>query len=168
MRILAVILCLLTVLMLFGCSGSKNYEQAVSLYYCVKDIDHQGEQKVFGTESRDAASFDGDLVALLNDYMAGPKSDKFYNPFPSGGKITGAKQEGNVLTLHLSEHFDKYPLDKLMLATACLVRTTYAHTSAPVLLLIPSGTFIDGSTYKTFTADSFLHSDQNVNYSSPE
>lgn len=168
MKIFAFILCLLILFTLCGCSGSNNLEKPVTFYYCMNNIDHLDSRNVFGKEHRESSPFADDLIGLLNEYFKGPESDAYYNPFPSGSTVMNAKREGNVLTIYLSEHFDRLPLEKLSLAMACLVQTTFDYTSAPVLLLIPNGTFIDGSTYKTCTADSFLYSDENTAYSSPQ
>jgi hypothetical protein len=168
MRILPLILCILLVLTLFGCTKPSNFKEPVTFYYCANTIDYQGKQDVFCEEHREVAGYTNDLVGLLNLYLRGSNCKDCYNPFPIGSSITGAKREGNVLTLHLNEHFGRLTLEKLSLAIACLAMTTFEYTAAPVLLLIPDGTFIDGSTYKTLTADSFLYSDQNTNYSFPE
>ena len=109
-----------------------------------------------------------DLNGLLNEYLKGPIGDELYNPFPEGSHVTDVKREGNVLTLHLSQHFDRLTLEKLSMAIACLVQTVFDYTSIPVVLLIPNSAFIDGSTYKTFTADSFLYTDENTVYSLPK
>ncbi len=168
MRVFAAILCLIIVFTFFGCTERNNLNAPVAFYYCVNDIDHLNDREVFGKEIREGDSFSGDLIGLLNEYFNGPESDKHYNPFPAGSKVLDVKREGNVLTLHLSDHFDRLPLEKLSLAISCLVQTIFNHTSIPVLLLIPYGTFIDGSTYKTYTADSFLYSDGNTDYSPPQ
>ncbi len=168
MKLLSILICILLVLFLFGCTNVDKFQTSVSFYYCVKDIDHKNGSSVFYAETREGAAFEDDLIGLLNVYFAGPENDDLYNPFPTGSSITASKREGNVLTLHLSEEFDKLSLNKLTLAIACLAQTTFSYTSVPVLLLIPHGTFIDGSTYKTFTADSFLYSDQNITYNAPQ
>lgn len=168
MRILTFVLCILLVLSLWGCTNPNNFREPVAFYYCANSIDYQGKQDVFCKEIREGEGYTNDLAGLLNFYLKGSDCKDCYNPFPIGSSITGTKREGNVLTLHLSEHFGRLTLEKLSLAVACLAKTTLEYTSAPVLLLIPDGTFIDGSTYKTFTADSFLYSDQNTDYSSPE
>ncbi len=168
MKIAAFILCIVLLLTLFGCTNKSTFATPVTFYYCEKTIDHVNGKEVFGKEEREGASFADDLIGLLNAYFEGPESDALYNPFPEGSKILDVKRDGNVLTLHLSEQFDRLPLEKLSLAIACLVQTAFENTSAPVVLLIPNGTFIDGSTYKTFTKDSFLFSDENTTYSSPQ
>ncbi len=168
MKIAALILCLVIVFALFGCTNKSAFTAPATFYYCTETIDHLNGHEVFGKEEREGASYANNLIGLLNEYFEGPESDTLYNPFPEGSKITDLKREGNVLTLHLSEQFDRLPLEKLSLAIACLVQTVFENTSVPVVLLIPNGTFIDGSTYKTFTKDSFLFSDENTAYSSPQ
>ncbi len=164
MRYLIVILCILLVFSLIGCTQQNEFISPVAFYYCAKDIDHKNGGDVFIKEYREGADFSSDVLLLFNEYLKGPANDGLYNPFPEGSYIKDAKRDGNALTLNLSEHFDKLPLDELAFATACLAQTAFEYTSVQVLLLIPSGTFIDGSTYKTFTSDSFIYSDQNISY----
>lgn len=168
MRIATLFLCLCVLFALVGCTGSNHHDKSAAFYYCLNDIDHINNKSVFEKEKKDFVPTEGNLLSFLNEYLKGPESDRLYNPFPSGASITDAKREGNVLTLNLSQHFDRLPLENLSLAIACLVQTIYSNTSIPVVLLIPYGTFVDGSTYKTFTADSFLYSDENTAYSTPE
>ena len=168
MRKIASFLCVLMVFSLLGCTGKDNLNLPVAFYYPVVNIDHNNTQKVFDKEIRECAEFSDNIVLLLNEYVKGPENENLYNPFPMDGRIVDSKREGNVLTLHLSEQFSSLALNKLSLSIACLAQTVFAYTSAPVLVLIPNGTFIDGSTYRTFTADSFIYSDRNTNYSSPQ
>ena len=168
MRIIAIILCVVMLLSLCGCGKQAKVKEPITFYYCVNQIDHQGSKEIFGTETRDASIYADDLVALYNAYFAGPENSAYYNPFPQGSYVVSSTQEGNILTLYLSEHFDVLPLEKLTLAISCLAKTTFGHSSALIMVLIPHGAFIDGSTYKTFTADSFLYSDENTTYSTPQ
>lgn len=168
MRIIAITLILVLALCLVGCTPEARLDTPVSFYYCVNEIDYMNGSQVFGKERRDATVYNGNLDSLLNAYFRGPESNNLYNPFPEGSTVLSTKQEGNILTIYLSEQFNRLPLEKLSLATACLVKTTFSYTSVPVVLIIPDGTFIDGSTYRTYTADSFLYSDENTTYSPPQ
>lgn len=168
MRMITIVLTLALSLCLVGCTSEERLDAPVAFYYCVNEIDYLNDSKVFGEELRDASAHKDNLDGLLNDYFKGPKSNDLYNPFPEGSSVLGTKREGNVLTIHLSEQFNRLPLENLSLAIACLVKTTFSYTSAPVVLIIPDGTFIDGSTYRTYTADSFLYSDENTTYYPPQ
>lgn len=168
MRIFAIILCVVILCALVGCTQNTGLSTPVMFYYCISDIDHQGNRDVFGAEQREGKEFADDIVRLLNEYLKGPESDKLYNPFPQGSAIVDAKREGNVLTLYLSVQFDRLQQEKLTLAISCIAQTVFEYTSVPVLLLIPSGTFIDGSNYKTFTPDSFIYSDKDTSYTPPQ
>lgn len=168
MRMIAITLILVLALCLVGCTPEERLDTPVSFYYCVNEIDYMNDSQVFGKERRDASVYNGNLDSLLNAYLRGPESNNLYNPFPEGSTVLSTKQEGNILTIYLSEQFNRLPLEKLSLATACLVKTTFSYTSVPVVLIIPDGTFIDGSTYRTYTADSFLYSDENTTYSPPQ
>jgi len=167
-RTIAVILCICILIWLVGCTGNTKLKTPVTFYYCHSEIDHQNSRDVFGTERREGDHLAEDFVGLLNEYLKGPDSDNLYNPFPEGSTIINAEQEGNVLTLHLSVQFDRLQQEKLTLALSCLVQTVFEYTSVPVLLVIPSTTFIDGSNYKTFTPDSFIYSDENTSYTPPQ
>lgn len=168
MRSIAIFLCIVILCTLVGCTQNAGLNIPVTFYYCFSNIDHQGNRNVFGTEKREGKHFADDIVGLLNEYLKGPDSDELYNPFPAGSAIIDAKQEGNVLTLYLSDQFDRLQQEKLTLALSCLAQTVFQYTSVPVVLLIPNGTFIDGSSYKTFTPDSFIYSDSNTNYTPPQ
>lgn len=168
MKTIAIILCVVILCTLVGCTQNTRLSAPVTFYYCFSDIDHQGTRDVFGTEQREGKQFAEDIVGLLNEYLKGPDSDKLYNPFPEGSAIIDARREGNVLTLYLSDRFDRLQQEKLTLALSCLAQTVFEYTSVPVLLIIPSGTFIDGSNYKTFTPDSFIYSDKNTAYTPPQ
>ena len=168
MKLTAITLCFIMLLSLCGCGNQSKLNAPVSFYYCLNEIDYQGSKSVFVEEIRNGSDYSNDLIALYNAYFAGPENKSHYNPFPAGSYVISTSQEGNILTLYLSEHFDVLPHEKLTLAISCLAKTTFNHTSALIMVLIPHGTFIDGSTYKTFTADSFLYSDENTTYSPPQ
>lgn len=162
------VLCAVLLLSLIGCVSRTSSNRSVAFFYCTKDIDHEGNAGAFGKELRNSAAYSEDIELLLNEYLKGPESDGLYSPFPEGSSVKRAKREGNVLTIYLSSQFDRIPLDRLSLALACLAQTCFQNTSAPVLLLIPDGTFIDGSTNRTLTADSFMFSDDNTTYLPPQ
>lgn len=168
MRKVAVILCIIILCALVGCTENAKLQTPVTFYYCISDIDHLGSRNVFGTEKREGSYFEEDILGLLNEYLKGPVSDELYNPFPKGSAIIDGKREGNVVTLYLSVQFDRLQQEKLTLALSCLVQTVFEYTSVPVILLIPNSTFIDGSTYKTFTPESFIYSDNNTSYTPPQ
>ena len=168
MRVVAFILSLALALCLCGCTQTDSFHEPVVFYYCVNDIDYQNDPQIFGKEQHEGADYTGNLTGLLNEYLKGPKSDTLLNPFPAGSSVTSTKQEGNVLSIYLNEQFDRIPLEKLSIALACLVKTTLDYASAPVVLVFPHSTFIDGSTYRTYTEDSFLFSDANTAYSPPQ
>ena len=168
MKMIAIALTLALALCLVGCTPEEHLDTPVTFYYCVNDIDYLNGSQVFGEERRDGSAYKDNLDGLLNEYLKGPESNGLYNPFPEGSTVLSTKREGNVLTIYLSEQFNRLSLEKLSLAIACLVKTTFAYASAPVVLIIPDGTFIDGSTYRTYTADSFLYSDENTTYFPPQ
>ena len=168
MKVCKILLCLLFLFVCVGCTPRQNLQKPVIFYYCLNDIDHIEERAVFGTEKREGASFTGDISALINTYLQGPESDELYSPFPEGSRVTNIEHEGNVLTLYLSREFNNLPLEKLSLAVSCMVRTVYDNSTFLVIVLKPDGAFVDGSTYKTYTADSFLYADEDTVYSSPK
>lgn len=168
MRKLCALLCILFIFSIAGCTEYHRYDTPVTFYYSVKTIDHAAGGNVFASETREGTSFSEDVQLMMNEYLKGPLSDDLDNPFPEGSTVKRVKRDGNILTLYLSEHFDNLPLEKLTIATACIAQTSFAYTSALVVLLIPDGTFIDGSTNKTINADSFLFSDKNVAYKPPQ
>ena len=169
MREVSLFITIVTLFGLLGCQQKTNdILSPVTFYYCVEQIDHENDASVFDGEIRDSSAYDGDILLLLNDYLKGPENATLYNPFPYRSTVVNAAQDGNVLTINLSFHFDNLPHEELALALACLTQTIFEYTNTPILLLIPNNAFIDGSTYKTFTADSFIYTDNNMNYAIPQ
>ncbi len=167
LMLIALLLCLC--LLLFACySQSGSYERPVHFYYCKTEIDYQSNEGVIDKEAREGAAYADNLQAMIDAYLLGPESEDYYSPFPEGSKIKVIKREGNVLTVKLDDQYDTLPEEEMSLAMACLSQTIFHSTSASVIVVSANSAFMDGSYYKTFTAESFLFSDKNADYTPPQ
>ena len=143
-----------------GCHGEteqNRYENPVQRYYLYQDETTGEYAGALGAMGSEAAEFEEDVAAYIQDYLEGPQSPELRTPFPAGTSLEKCTLEDGTLTLELSDAFFTLSGIDRTLATACIV---YSMVELPqveeVVLAAPEGTGSDSLLATPLTPKSFL------------
>ena len=143
-----------------GCHGEteqNRYENPVQRYYLYQDETTGEYAGALGAMGSEAAEFEEDVAAYIQDYLEGPQSPELRTPFPVGTSLEKCTLEDGTLTLELSDAFFALSGIDRTLATACIV---YSMAALPqveeVVLAAPEGTGSDSLLATPLTPKSFL------------
>ena len=140
-----------------GETGQSHYENPVQRYYLYQDEATGEYAGALGAMGSEAAEFEEDIAAYIQDYLEGPQSPELRTPFPAGTSLEECTLEDGTLTLELSDVFFTLSGIDRTLATACIV---YSMTELPsveaVVLAAPEGTGSDSLLSVPLTPKSFL------------
>ena len=143
-----------------GCHGEteqNRYENPVQRYYLYQDETTGEYAGALGAMGSEAAEFEEDVAAYIQDYLEGPQSPELRTPFPAGTSLEKCTLEDGTLTLELSDAFFALSGIDRTLATACIV---YSMAALPqveeVVLAAPEGTGSDSLLATPLTPKSFL------------
>lgn len=158
-KLLSVILLLTILFCLFGCVRQDTAPlQQTTFYYCRKNITFDGSNNVFAPEVR-ACSADGDIVSIMNDFLAGPESDKLYSPFPASTQILSVDRIGTTLTVVFSPQLSRLTGPDLMLACVCTAMTLFDMTQAETVIITADGMLLDGRESVMLSPDRLVFTD---------
>ena len=143
-----------------GCHGEteqNRYENPVQRYYLYQDETTGEYAGALGAMGSEAAEFEEDVAAYIQDYLEGPESPELRTPFPAGTSLEKCTLEDGTLTLELSDAFFALSGIDRTLAAACIV---YSMVELPqveeVVLAAPEGTGSDSLLATPLTPKSFL------------
>ena len=143
-----------------GCHGEteqNRYENPVQRYYLYQDETTGEYAGALGAMGSEAAEFEEDVAAYIQDYLEGPQSPELRTPFPAGTSLEKCTLEDGTLTLELSDAFFTLSGIDRTLATACIV---YSMVELPqveeVVLAAPEGAGSDSLLSVPLTPKSFL------------
>ena len=120
-RWIAILLCLLLVLSLFGCKKSDD-DNTVSFYYCRAEYDYGEEYGVVAPEQRELSEHATDLSNLLTLYLVGPLEEHLASPF-TGTKLISVNSEDGQLFIRLADTAKSMTDARFTLACACMTMT---------------------------------------------
>lgn len=147
-------LAMITSLLLSGCfSQGQQIKEPVTFYYLRSQYQYGNSQSIMEREEREASGHRGDLRYLMMLYLMGPSNEELRSPLPLSTKILSAEQEGNTVTLTLSEVPSSMTDASFSLACACLTKTCMGLTGAD------SVTVISGTRSITMGADNLILTD---------
>ena len=161
MRSRAVLSAVLLLALLTGCTIKQPPagSQSVSLYFCRADADGRA-----GAPQAQSIQPEGDVSvsSLLQALFAGPAADGLVSAFADNVRCSAYQQQGELLTLELSEAYADCPEQAQILMDACLCLT---------LLQLPDVERIcirSGALTKLYCAEDFVlfdESSENPEYS---
>lgn len=123
----AVLLCISLIVSLYGCKRNKaEIQEPVEFYYCFETV-FKTDDGVTGSETREAAHFNGNLEQLLQVYLLGPVSDELTSPLPYAVKLVSLEQVNDSVYLTLSREFSTLSGIRLTTACSCIVMTLHDY-----------------------------------------
>lgn len=127
-------------LLLSGCLWQgQQIKEPVTFYYLRSQYQYGNNQSIMDWEERESSGHREDLRYLIAMYLMGPSSEELRSPLPLSTRILSAEQEGNAVTLTLSELPSSTTDTSYTLACACLAKTCMGLTDADSVTII-SGT----------------------------
>lgn len=136
--------------LLSGCA--QQMKEPVTFYYLRDAYAENMELPIVG-EQREVTGYRDNLKYLLSFYLMGPIGKKLVSPLPRGTLLYTIDQEGNVLTIEISNTSALLSDAEFSLACACLSLTCMGLTDAQEV------TIVSGSRSLTLSRDSLLLSD---------
>ena len=135
-----IIVILLCIVLLCGCSAEKDLREPVSVYYRTSQITYGAEEGLIGTEKREFYNRRNELKKFLNEYLAGPITQKLSSPFPTGASVLEVTESDSNIKLMLNLPFLQMSASELTLAYACISRTLFEVTDVQTVDLYIWGT----------------------------
>ena len=158
MKKLSILLCTVIILQMF-CSCSKNEEEfnePVNFYYYNNEVVYNSLTGVICPEVREGAGYHGNLTALLQSYLNGPKSDTVRSIIPSDVYLVSCELNNDEVQILFSKPFEK--LSGIDLSTACcaLLLTVHDYTGANTIVISAKDGKIDDKDYVTISMDDIV------------
>ena len=129
----------LSIFLLCGCSGNAEDTTDSIRFYYVRSAYREDMTSLIESEPRDAAGHEDDLNYLLALYLIGPSNDELICPIPAETELLSAVQNGNKITIKLSNTEKTMSEPQFALSCACLSMTCLDMTDAESVTVI-SGT----------------------------
>ena len=159
-KILSVILVLLLVISLRGCSlWSQEQTGSVSFYYQRIDYSYREEDSVIAPEVRELSGYRDNLRYLMTLYFHGPQNPDLLSPFPSGTAVVDIRTEEDTLVVVLSAALTQLKDMDLTVACTCLAKTCFELVDAQQLRIETPDVGDESHISILFTRDSFVLTD---------
>ena len=153
-RIISVLLLLTLALTFVSCKNKQDdIETPVLFYYCTQSAHKDSKMPVFEAEIRDATSFDGDLLSILNLYFKGPATDELATPFPSGTHVLSVIREDTDIVLTISSSFGELTGLDLSIACAAVSMTIIELTQCESVIICAQDMLLDGAEQIVISAN---------------
>ena len=136
-RIIVIVLC---IVLLCGCSVAKDIREPVSVYYRTSQISYGAEEGLIGSEKREFYNRRNELKRFLNEYLSGPNTQKLSSPFPVGASVLEVTESETNIKLMLNLPFLQLTASQLTLAYACISMTLFEVTDVQTVDLYIWGT----------------------------
>lgn len=119
-RLIALLCAAALVLGLTACDARRNSDSEARFYYRTARVDYAAGESPIAPELRAA---EGDLPAVLQQYLNGPEDSEYISPFPKNLTLIDCRQSGDTLELVLGEQFAALSGVDLTVARACIALT---------------------------------------------
>ena len=144
-RLFCVFLSLLLCFGLFGCKKEEAPLLApVEFFYLHSTFSYTNTDTVMGSELRESAGHEEDLIYLLNLYLQGPQSEALAQIFPKGCSTVSCAQKNSAVTIVLSDAFATLSGMELTTACVCLAKTLTGLTGVETVVIQAETQLLDG------------------------
>lgn len=162
-RVLCYILVLVLIFSMAGCSTASNSnKKSEKFYYCTNPVSYGKETSVVSPEIREFHNHNGNTISIINEYLAGPISDKYSSPFPSGVRVISISERDRVVTICLSSQFSTLTDMRLTIAAACLSLTIFDLLKAESVIIQTDGELLNGKPSIQIDKNSLIMIDQYI------
>ena len=155
-RFLLILLSVLLLLTMFGCTQEEALEKPVNFYYRRSNIEYKQEGGVIAAEQRESLGHETDVRYLLSEYLKGPTSGGLQQVFPEGMTIVSMYYEDKNIKMTFSFHLAELTGMDLTIACACITMTCMELTDVTVVRIRAENTTLDGAEFIEMSAASLL------------
>lgn len=117
------LLLLICLLLLTGCSLSGSDGDHVTFYYPRVTPDYEQESALIAYEQQDASGHTDDIGYLLSMYLRGPLDEELVCPFPQHTTLHTIWANSETLTIEISDTARSLTDARFSLACSCLTMT---------------------------------------------
>ena len=157
-RMLSFFLVCAVLLTVTACTGKGGADGQAAFYYKRAQLSYGEADGVVTPEYR-TVDRNGDMMALLNAYVDGPKVTELSNVFPLGCDVLWFSLEGEIATVHFNKAFDQVQGIAQTIACVCMSRTVMELTGAKRVRISAESISFGGNEYLEFNGDSALYFD---------
>ena len=123
-RLIICILCVAIVFSLCSCKDNNvEIQEPVNFYYTNMDVSYNTSTGVICPEIRDAVYFDGNLFALMEEYIEGPATDQLSSPLPVGTQLIAVERINDIVYVTFNKSFAALSGIHLSTAGSCILMT---------------------------------------------
>lgn len=158
-RILSLILVLLLIASLWGCTRQEDSDKPLTFYYSRVEYVYGNDGSVMGGEEREWNGKTDDLEGILTLYLNGPLDETLQSPFPAGTALVEIIVIDRQLIISLNNKLSLLSGIDLTLACACLSKTCFQLTDAEQIAIRSPETEAHPAVSVTLTRDSITFSD---------
>jgi hypothetical protein len=158
-RILSLLLALLLIASLWGCTRQEDPDKPITFYYSRAEYVYGNEGSVMGAEEREWNGQSDDLKGILTLYLNGPLNETLQSPFPSGTALVEIIVIDRQLIISLNNKLSLLSGIDLTLACACLSKTCFQLTDAEQITIKSPETEAHPAVYVTLSRNSIAFSD---------
>lgn len=154
-----IILLLSVMMLLTGCTSTKNISRTVQFYYIHNEIEFGSKSGVIASNTVQIKYKNEDNLQILNRYFNGPTNYECISPFPAGITLIDFETTQDTARLTLSPHMSMLSGIDFTVACACLTRTVIELTGVQTVHLSIQDNLIDGQESIRLTMSSFTYWD---------
>ena len=160
-RFICVIIVLLTLLSMVGCTAKESdIIKPANFYYRTAAVKYQSD--AITAEIRESSGYDsGDLKGLMQLYIDGPISKEYINPFPRGLKVVDVTVNSSNVQLQFNDRLALLNNTDMSIACACLTLTTLDLTHRSRIIITAADASGNIIYTASMTKDQILLNDKN-------
>ena len=168
-RVTSLLLSVTILLCICGCKKeTPKLTSPVAFYYRTVEMSYDGTSSVIGSELRESAGFNDNILLLLNAYFNGPTTDGLTSPFPRSLKAVNYSIIGATAFVQVSNDISQLKGIDLSIACACIASTVFdLNDTVERVKISSSGSYLDGSDSITIECNELYLLDT-ATVSSPE
>ena len=128
---------------LVGCNNEKAPGVPVKYYYPNAAISYGKENGLISYETREGK--DKTTEAVIQNYLTGPQSSDYTNPFPSNTVLISYQMQNSTASVVLSDGYASLSGLDLSIANTCLSMTIFELTGAISVTIQCESALLDGN-----------------------
>ena len=143
-----------------GCNTkSTDIQKPVNFYYLRTKIEYSNPDSMIVSTVAESKGYENNYEHLIRKYLEGPSETKLKSPFPESTKLLELNCENNRVEITLSAQMAEIEGITLMLALACLTKTTAELTGIQTVQIQIAEHQINGKESITLSPNNFSYWD---------
>ena len=160
---ICVILCLLLIISVSGCSSApQKIREPVTYYYRIRNIEYDAPNGIICAEVREAYGNANNYTYLVEQYLRGPLDGSYTSPFPAGTTLVHLDFLKDTVLVVLSSHISLLSGSDLSIASTCLAKTVLEMTGMKEVKISSQGDLLNGQESITISLNDFVMVDDYV------